>query len=115
MGALDARRASAWLLAVLTALFGLLAVGYIFQPSHSLKHALNVGVYDNVMIAAGVMCIARGIVVRRDRAAWILIGAAVIAWGIGDTIWMFTIANEPNPPSPWYSDIGFLAVYPLAY
>ena len=42
-------------------------------------------------------------------------GAAVGAWGIGDTIWTFAIANDPNPPFPSIADIGFLAVYPPAY
>jgi diguanylate cyclase (GGDEF)-like protein len=108
-------RASTCILVALTAVFGLLAVAYVFQPSHSLRHALNVGVYNNVMLAAGAMCVARGMTVRRERAAWILIGAAVLAWGIGDTVWTFTVANQPNPPFPSYADIGFLAVYPPAY
>jgi len=108
-------RPSTWILAALTAVFGLLATAYVFQPSHSLRHALNVGVYNNVMLAAGAVCVARGVLVNRDRGAWVLIGAAVLAWGIGDTVWTFTVANQPNPPFPSYADIGFLAVYPPAY
>jgi diguanylate cyclase (GGDEF)-like protein len=42
-------------------------------------------------------------------------GAAVAAWGIGDTVWTFTVANDPSPPFPSIADIGFLAVYPPAY
>jgi diguanylate cyclase (GGDEF)-like protein len=108
-------RPATWLLVALTAVFGLLAVTYVFQPSHALRHALNVGVYNNVMLAAGALCVARGVLTRRDRWAWILIGIAVLAWGIGDTVWTFTVANQPNPPFPSYADIGFLAVYPPAY
>jgi diguanylate cyclase (GGDEF)-like protein/putative nucleotidyltransferase with HDIG domain len=102
-------------LASLTGAFALLAAEYTLHFSHELRHALNVGVYNNVMIAAGAACVARGLVHRHERVAWIAMGAAVLAWGIGDTIWTFTVANEPDPPFPSVADIGFLAVYPPAY
>jgi two-component system, cell cycle response regulator len=108
------RRAGSALLA-LTAVFGLLAVDYVFQPSESLRHVLNVGVYNNVMIAAGLVCVARGVLRRPERVAWVFVGVAVLAWGIGDTVWTFTVAGEADPPFPSYADIGFLSVYPPAY
>jgi diguanylate cyclase (GGDEF)-like protein len=109
----DARaEAALW---VLTALFGLMAVDFIFQPGNELKHVLNAWVYNNVMIGAGLLCVARGFVSKAQRTAWILLGVAVLAWGIGDTVWTFTVANMENPPYPSYADIGFLAVYPPAY
>src|SRR5207244_2196532 len=39
----------------------------------------------------------------------------VLAWGIGDTVWTFTVADLRDPPFPSYADIGFLCVYPPAY
>jgi len=108
------RRAGLALLA-LTAAFGFLAIDYVFQPSEALRHVLNVAVYNNLMIAAGLVCVARGVLRTRERVAWILVGAAVLAWGIGDTVWTFTVSNEANPPFPSYADIGFLSVYPPAY
>jgi hypothetical protein len=47
--------------------------------------------------------------------AWLLAGTAVIAWGIGNTVWTFTVADMADPPFPSYADIGFLSVYPPAY
>ena len=108
-------RRAGWVLLALTALFCLLAVDYVFQPSAALRHVLNVGVYNNVMIAAGLVSVARGVFRRSERAAWILVGIAVLAWGIGDTVWTFTVANMANPPFPSYADVGFLSVYPPAY
>src|SRR5262245_14498204 len=109
----DARAETA--LWVLTALFGVMAFVFVFQPSAELKHFLNAWVYNNVMIAAGLLCVARGISSQAQRTAWILIGIAVLAWGIGDTIWTFTVAGMENPPYPSLADVGFLAVYPPAY
>jgi two-component system cell cycle response regulator len=108
-------RRAGWALLALTAVFALLAVDYVFQPSEALRHTLNVAVYNNLMIAAGLVCVARGVLRRPERAAWILVGVAVLAWGIGDTVWTFTVANDADPPFPSYADVGFLAVYPPAY
>jgi two-component system cell cycle response regulator len=112
-GALS-RRASLALLA-LTAVFAVLAVEYTFHLSASMRHVLEVGVYNNLMLAAGLVCVARGIARKHERVAWTLVGAAVLAWGTGNTVWTFTVANLPDPPFPSYADIGFLAVYPPIY
>src|SRR5712691_3717653 len=110
----SSRTATTALLAT-TAVFVLCAVEFTFHLNGGLRGVLNDWVYNNVMLAAAAVCIARGIVDRRERLAWILMGAAVAAWGVGDTIWTFTVANDPNPPFPSIADIGFLGVYPPAY
>src|SRR5262249_36475874 len=56
-----------------------------------------------------------GVLVCRDRVAWIAMGAAVLAWGIGNTVWTFTVAGLADPPYPSAADVGFLAFYPPAY
>jgi len=99
----------------LTAAFGLLVVVYTAGPGGAVRHALNVGIYNNVMIAAGLLCVGRGVARRHERATWILLGAAVIAWGVGNTIWTFTVAGQDDPPFPSAADPFFLAVYPPAY
>jgi two-component system, cell cycle response regulator len=108
------RFAHAALLA-LTALFALIAVAYTFPVGDTLKNTVDDGIYDNVVLAAGLLCVARGIAQRRDRTAWIAMGVAVLAWGVGDYVWTFTVADLPDPPYPSVADIGFLAVYPAAY
>jgi two-component system, cell cycle response regulator len=115
MRQLASSRSAASVLLVVTGVLLLCAVEFTFHLSGGLRDVLNNWVYNNVMLAAGVACIVRGIVYRRDRLAWILMGVAVTAWGIGDTVWTFTVATDPNPPFPSIADIGFLAVYPPAY
>ena len=115
MRQLASSRAATTALLAITAFLALCAVEFTFHLNDGLRGILNNWVYNNIMIAAGVVCVVRGIVAKRDRLAWILMGAAVAAWGIGDTVWTFTVANDPNPPFPSIADIGFLAVYPPAY
>jgi two-component system cell cycle response regulator len=102
-------------LLALTGVLALLAAAYTLGAGDGLLHALNQGVYNNVMLAAGAACVVRGARHERDRAAWLALGLAVLAWGAGNTVWSFTVAYLPDPPFPSYADIGFLAVYPFAY
>lgn len=112
---LASSRPAALALLAATGVFLVCAVEFTFHLSGELRHALNQWVYDPLMIGTGALCVARGVVRRRDRLAWALMGAAVAAWGIGDTIWTFAIENDPSPPFPSIADVGFLAVYPFAY
>lgn len=49
------------------------------------------------------------------RKAWSLIGAGVIAWGIGSAIFAgYPVLNDgEETPYPYYSDLGFLLTSPL--
>jgi diguanylate cyclase (GGDEF)-like protein len=71
--------------------------------------------YDAVVIAAGVACLLRSRAVRAERWAWLLIGAAILAWGAGEVYWTWFILDNPEAPYPSLADLGYLAFYPLAY
>src|SRR5262245_8397414 len=115
MRQLSARRAATVVLLAITTGFTVCAFEFTFHTSNGLRAFLNDWVYDNVVLAAGAACLARGLAMRRDRLAWILMGLAVVSWGVGDTIWTITYDGDPSPPAPSFADLGFLAVYPLAY
>jgi two-component system cell cycle response regulator len=72
-------------------------------------------VYCGVSVGAGAMCVVRGLAVRRERAAWLVMGAGVFAWAGGDITWTLLLANDPNPPYPSISDFLYLAFYPASY
>lgn len=42
--------------------------------------------YWVLMIAASVLALARGVLVRAERAAWLLIGASMVAWSVSDVV-----------------------------
>ena len=74
MRQLTSRRQASPVLLAVTAALALCALEFTFHLSGGLRAFLNDWVYDNIVFAAGAACLARGIVVRRDRLAWILDG-----------------------------------------
>jgi diguanylate cyclase (GGDEF)-like protein len=99
-----------------------LALGTAFVSLHdwlglggdALDYAAEGPVYDAVVLAAGITCLARSRSAGRERSAWIAIGAAILAWGAADTYWTAAILDNPSPPYPSPADVGYLAFYPLA-
>jgi diguanylate cyclase (GGDEF)-like protein/putative nucleotidyltransferase with HDIG domain len=87
---------------------------FTLHPSGS-QHFVVYWLYNGLVLAAGCVCVARGLTSAYERAAWVLIGGAVISWGIGNTIWTFVYVGHPSPPYPSICDAFWLAVYPPLY
>jgi two-component system cell cycle response regulator len=67
-----------------------------------------------VMMATGAaLCIARGIIRPRERAAWIVLGLAVLAWTFGELYFTAVLWNDASPPVPSAADAGYLSLPPL--
>jgi two-component system cell cycle response regulator len=84
-------------------------------PSHPLNHDL-LGKYasDVVQMTAGVLCLWRGFVAGRgERAAWLLIGAGIVVWTLGDVYWAAVLVDQDHIPVPSPADVGYLAFVPL--
>ena len=71
-------------------------------------------IYDAVVVAAGLACLLRARSAGRERAAWIAIGAGILAWAAAEIYWTAAIIDDPSPPYPSPADAGYLAYYPLA-
>ena len=71
--------------------------------------------YDAVIVAAGIACLLRARRVPSERAAWLLIGASILAWAAGEIYWTAYILDNPSAPYPSPADACYLAFYPLAY
>ena len=72
-------------------------------------------VYTGLIVTAGVICVTRGIAVREERAAWLVMGAGLTAWAAGEITWTVLVADDPNPPYPSVADVLYLAFYPASY
>jgi two-component system cell cycle response regulator len=96
-------------------------VAYAVQgvlPSHPLNGSL-LGKYasDAVQMAAALLCVLRGLRPGsgRERRAWLLIGAGMVVWTLGDLYWSAVLTDLPNVPVPSPADIGYLLFVPLTF
>jgi hypothetical protein len=59
---------------------------------------------------AAFVCLVGAARAERSRAAWFLVGAALVCWAIGDTLW--SLRGDPDAVTG-ASDFFYLAWYPL--
>jgi two-component system cell cycle response regulator len=93
----------------------LVASHYWLGIGGGLHDVIGAGVYDAVVLGAGLACLVRASAFGRERNAWILLGLAILAWGAAEVYWSVAIEGNPNAPYPSPADVGYLAFYPLAY
>ena len=72
-------------------------------------------IYELVMAGSAALCLARGVLVRQDRGAWLALGAALTLYAAGDLYWNAQLADLEDPPYPSLADAGWLAYYLPAY
>ncbi len=86
-----------------------------FGVGESLQFALGDPLYDAVVLGSGLACLVRASSYKQERNAWLLIGLAIICWGLGEVYWTAFIEDNPSAPYPSPADAFYLAFYPLAY
>ncbi len=102
---------------VLTVLLlgGTLAIAIHDWLDVGVQSVLVEALYDAVVLGAGVACLVRASDYRRERTAWLLIGASILLWGAAEVYWTIFIEGNPSAPYPSPADVGYLLFYPLAY
>jgi two-component system cell cycle response regulator len=73
------------------------------------------GVYNAILLGSSLVCLARPLLFREDRLAWLAVGVALLAWSAGDLYWSVALADLDEPPYPSLSDVGWLGFYPGCY
>ena len=99
--------------AVATVAHGMFTVFGVGKPG--LNDIFNEWLYDVVIVAAALACLLRGILVRDDRAAWLMIAAGTWLWAIGDVYWNFKLANLDEIPYPSAADFFYISGYPAFF
>jgi diguanylate cyclase (GGDEF)-like protein len=107
----------------LTAIFVAVAVALGLQMAHALfdlggpglNGFVNDGLYSAIELVAVGLCFARALSRPDDRAAWLLMAVAVLAWTAGDLVWTVWLEGLPDPSSPSIADGLYLAMYPAVY
>jgi len=70
--------------------------------------------HDVVLLISSALILAKALAAGRERLAWLLIGAGVLAWSLGEVhytavLWDAEVIAIPSP-----ADIGYLLLPPLA-
>jgi diguanylate cyclase len=82
------------------------------EPS-PLTAALDEPVQVGTVLVAALLCLARPLLVRVERAPWLLLGLGVLAWSFGEAFWAISTGGDAEAVSD--ADIAYLPCYPLLY
>ena len=97
--------------AALLAHAALMTFGGIADDTGILAHSL----YNGLLIAAALICLARAIVVPAGRAPWLLIGIGLLCGSAADLYYTVALGDRDAPPVPSLADAGWLAFYPTSF
>jgi diguanylate cyclase (GGDEF)-like protein len=75
----------------------------------------NDWVYNGAEVVASGLVLARALLVRRERGAWLMLALGIGFFAAGDIYYTLWIEPMSNPPSPSPSDAGYLMFYVGAY
>ena len=99
-------------------LLGLLLVAYlgvsIFRRSWDYSPWLDGWLIVGFQSAACALCLANGLRRRRHRWVALVLGAACVAWTLGDLVFTLQSMGGATPPTPSLPDVFWLAFFPLA-
>src|SRR5688572_2654665 len=56
--------------------------------------------HDVVLAVVAGICLGRAVAVVHERAAWLLIGAGVTAWTLGEVYYTAVLWDDSSPPIP---------------
>ena len=100
-------------------LFSLLSAGLLGLGILSEDVAFNFSQIAYVIVPAGAGLVVMGAAMTRtgrSKVAWLTIGAGVLAWGIGEIIWVYYEAIlKIEVPYPGWADVFYILGYPLVF
>ena len=99
--------------AALTVVFGLHA---LVRVEGSVANAVFTRVvYNAVLLLAVAAILARGVMVARERWAWLGLGGGLLSWAVANTYYSLFVADLDPVPVPSVADVLWLAFYPPVY
>ena len=90
------------------------AGGHETSPARGVTAVFQDYLYNFLLFTGAGFCIWRGLAVRAERAAWLIMGVGIVAWTGADIVWTFVYADEASPPYPSISDALWLLYYPTS-
>ncbi len=71
--------------------------------------------FEMALLVPSLLCIARGVLYTKERAAWIAIGSACLLWFAGDVYFQYVLGSMAKIPVPSPADGGYLVFYPVLF
>ncbi len=104
---------------VVYAFLGVLVIAYlvyaVVRPVGDGITAIDGWGVDLFELTAGILCVLAGARRGRRSTAPLVLGAAIIAWSLGDTALTIQSLGGATPPSPSVADAFYLTFFPLSY
>jgi len=115
VGTLGIRRVvHAWL-AGMTALLAVVVFGALTDQSFGpLEGFMSKWSYNVVLLGGSLACLARGLLIREARKAWLLLGLGMALWTIGNIYYSVVLWDLSVLPVPSPSDGFWIILYPLS-
>jgi two-component system, cell cycle response regulator len=86
----------------------------LLAPSLDVGPIFSRFAHDVVLVLSSLLCIWGGLAgPRRERIAWLLIGAGLLAWSLGEIWYTAVLWDAETIPVPSPADVGYLALCPL--
>jgi len=75
------------------------------------------GIYNVLMLGASLAVLARGAFVDEDRPAWLVMGAGLLSWSLGELYYSLAIEGTSREAggSVSFADVLYLTMYPCFY
>jgi diguanylate cyclase (GGDEF)-like protein len=86
----------------------------VFNVGDPVPHFWDCVYVASEFLAAGI-CLLRGLSLRDERRAWILLAVGITCFALGDVYWTFFLKAEDHIPLPSPADAGYLLFYPFVY
>src|ERR1700740_2223082 len=85
--------------AILVAGLAVLGLHYLGHVSEGGSRLYETWFYEGLELLAALGCVTRAVFVRAERAAWLFIGAGLVATTAGDVLYDFLYGGNPPFPS----------------
>ncbi|MFN2617348.1 MAG: HD domain-containing phosphohydrolase [Thermoleophilaceae bacterium] len=100
---------------VLAAVWALYALHTLTGVGGQAVTSAETPIYDGLLIASAVICLARVPLLRRERLPWLIVGVALAVWAASDIYFTTAFGDMDEPPFPSLADAGWLFFYPASY
>jgi two-component system, cell cycle response regulator len=107
----------------LRVVYAVLALGLVVYAAHVTFGFTPVGgdrllgddLYTALMVGPTLLCLARAVLIPRERLPWLVLGIGLVGWTVGDALWSYWLDYLDDPPFPSIADAAYLVYYVLAY